>query len=302
VLYEVEGDGSETALGLMHPSQLRLRRGIEVCLWNLTAALVQTGVDVDVLTWRGVRDVPMKNASIVCPILTYHQITPLKNRGPGNHPGLYVHPRQFCLQMLYLRLTGHSVISLETLIKALLGEINLPYRPAVITFDDGYDGVYRYAYPILARLNWSATVFAIIQAIQQAEKEDAERRAEHLCYMSIGQLQVLSRSGWAIGSHSVTHPRLTELSEAGIQRELVESRELLQGWIQAPVDFFCYPQGVVNKQLQELVAASGYLGACGITFGSRHSKQHRYNLPRVAINWDHTLPLFAYRLWRGKRV
>ncbi len=37
----------------IHPFQLRLRRGIESYLWNISAALLESGIDVDILTWNG---------------------------------------------------------------------------------------------------------------------------------------------------------------------------------------------------------------------------------------------------------
>jgi glycosyltransferase involved in cell wall biosynthesis len=42
----------------IHPFQLRLQRGIEVYLWELASALVQSGVDVDILTLAGPLEIP----------------------------------------------------------------------------------------------------------------------------------------------------------------------------------------------------------------------------------------------------
>ncbi len=42
----------------IHPFQLRLQRGIEVNLWNLSSTLAQNGTRVDILTWAGPLDVP----------------------------------------------------------------------------------------------------------------------------------------------------------------------------------------------------------------------------------------------------
>jgi len=42
----------------IHPFQLRLRRGIESYLWNISAGMGKTGVDVDILTWQGPLEVP----------------------------------------------------------------------------------------------------------------------------------------------------------------------------------------------------------------------------------------------------
>lgn len=49
---------TETRWAFIHPFQLRLQRGIEVYLWNLTATLSRQGVSVDILTWAGPLDIP----------------------------------------------------------------------------------------------------------------------------------------------------------------------------------------------------------------------------------------------------
>ena len=45
-------------IAFIHPFQLRLKRGIEIYLWYLAAALAKQGVQVDILTWSGPMDVP----------------------------------------------------------------------------------------------------------------------------------------------------------------------------------------------------------------------------------------------------
>ena len=42
----------------IHPYQLRLQRGIEVYIWNLSAAIARQGIQVDILTWDGSLAIP----------------------------------------------------------------------------------------------------------------------------------------------------------------------------------------------------------------------------------------------------
>jgi glycosyltransferase involved in cell wall biosynthesis len=49
---------SEIHWAFIHPFQLRLQRGIEVYLWNLSVALASAGIQVDILTWDGPLAVP----------------------------------------------------------------------------------------------------------------------------------------------------------------------------------------------------------------------------------------------------
>ncbi|MGQ0543765.1 MAG: polysaccharide deacetylase family protein [Betaproteobacteria bacterium] len=56
----------------------------------------------------------------------------------------------------------------------------------------------------------------------------------------------------AIGSHTLTHPVLTTLTEAEAQREVCGSRALLEKRLGRPVELFCYPNGAVSSAALEL--------------------------------------------------
>lgn len=76
--------------------------------------------------------------------------------------------------------------------------------------------------------------------------------------MSISQLRQLRALGMEIGSHTVSHPRLSEVGDDAAFRELRESRETLEDMLGEPVTSFCYPEGKVRSGLGELVRAAGY--------------------------------------------
>ena len=65
-------------------------------------------------------------------------------------------------------------------------------------------------------------------------------------YMTAGQIITLHNSGMEIGSHSVTHPDMTKLSQAALIKEMSQSRQVLQNTIGVPVTDFAYPEGIYN--------------------------------------------------------
>src|SRR5207244_188323 len=96
-----------------------------------------------------------------------------------------------------------------------------------------YLSVLELAYPILSALGLAATVFAVTDFVDadrpldwpgidhwRGGPYDAELRG--LTWAQLGQL---AASGWEIGSHTRTHPRLTRLADDALERELLESRE-----------------------------------------------------------------------------
>ena len=110
--------------------------------------------------------------TIDVPVLAYHQIKMMRNQRP-TYRGLVVDAVSFERQMSILRAFGFSTVSLIDLAKALAGDRPLPPRPVVITFDDGYAGAYHFAFPILRRHTFAATLFLIAEDfIDKSERQN----------------------------------------------------------------------------------------------------------------------------------
>jgi len=105
-----------------------------------------------------------------------------------------------------------------------------------LAFDDGFLSTFTKAYPILDRYNLSATAFIVTDRIGLKD------------YMSFKELRNLATSGWEIGSHSVTHPKLTELSFPCIFGELYLSKKILT-MAGFNVKSFAVPGGDANREI-----------------------------------------------------
>jgi peptidoglycan/xylan/chitin deacetylase (PgdA/CDA1 family) len=90
-----------------------------------------------------------------------------------------------------------------------------------------------------------------------------------------------------IGSHTVTHPVLSELSEQERRYEIDESKRELEEILAKPVLGFSYPNGCFTKGDPKLVSQSGYQYACMSKNGAVRSNSDRFTLPRFWIpDWD----------------
>ena len=93
-----------------------------------------------------------------------------------------------------------------------------------------------------------------------------------------------------IGSHSVTHPRLSQLSQASEWKEITSSKATLEDILQRPVDTFSYPFGDRSDYSGRTIAAvqkAGYRLACSNFEGAVGSKSDRFQLPRLHVmNWN----------------
>lgn len=121
---------------------------------------------------------------------------------------------------------------------------------ASVTFDDGYADAYTEALPVLRRLGVPATVFIIVARVNEPG------------FMRWEQLRVLRSGGWEVASHTVSHAELTDLSPAGLERELAEAKKTLMEQLNTPVPCLAYPFGRHDMRVRR---AAAMFYDCGVT-------------------------------------
>ena len=98
--------------------------------------------------------------SVTVPILLYHHLDPDQ---PNSSTSLQ--PDVFERQMRFLKENGFQTVTFDDLIAFEEQGVPLPERPVIVTFDDGYESNYTYAFPVLEELDFQATIFAIGSSI-----------------------------------------------------------------------------------------------------------------------------------------
>jgi peptidoglycan/xylan/chitin deacetylase (PgdA/CDA1 family) len=94
-----------------------------------------------------------------------------------------------------------------------------------------------------------------------------------------------------IGSHTLTHPRLSGLDRRVLVREVSDSRQILSEILGTPVDGFCYPYGDLDKAAVHAVRETGYAYACAT---KKQVENTVYDWPRIYVgNKDSPLRLAA---------
>ena len=113
-----------------------------------------------------------------------------------------------------------------------------PFNEPLITvsFDDGWESVYTQALSILQQDNIPTTQFIIAGEFSNSD------------YMSLDQVKSLKNAGHEIGSHTMTHPDLTRLSDGQIMQELGDSKATL-ATIQPGISDFAIPYGAINSKV-----------------------------------------------------
>lgn len=211
-------------------------------------------------------------------VLNYHQINNTFNP-------LAVPVNAFADQMNYLVDSGYVTITPEELAEGLAGEITLPEKPVLITFDDGYIDNYTNALPILKALGLRATVFMVPGFVGKPQ------------YMNWDQLKEMEKNGITIQSHTMNHMKLEELPDDAIRNELLNSKLALEENLGHPVEFLAYPTGTYNLHIAGIAKDVGYKGAYTIKYGNVDLGSNMYALERVPIfQTENTMKNFFERV------
>ncbi len=168
----------------------------------------------------------------------------------------------------YLKDSGYYSVSWEEWQSAKLSKTPLPGKAVLLTFDGGYLDFFQYAFPLLKRFDFTATVFLVTESIGKTnswEKADSEQ----VQLMEWPEIRQLRDAGIEVGSMSATYQPLTGLSPTEIVREASESRAILEYGLGKSVRCFAYPYGNVDKIVEHLVGAIGY--TYGVSYESKLS-------------------------------
>jgi peptidoglycan/xylan/chitin deacetylase (PgdA/CDA1 family) len=153
-----------------------------------------------------------------------------------------------------------------------------------LTFDDGYDNFLYAALPIIERYGFSATVFAV-GGMLGAENTWDERPRMRL--LGAEGIREAARRGMEVGSHGMSHIRLSGLRTEQLEKELVESRRVLGEILDEAVEGFCYPSGSVDGAAAQSARRAGYTYACATW---TRVESNIYDLPRPPV-WEIDGPL-----------
>ncbi|MEP6516687.1 sulfotransferase [Microcoleus vaginatus] len=216
------------------------------------------------------------------PILSYRRISP---------DGLdAVNPQIFEQQLHKLKNQGYYSVSLENWRSAKLAKTPLPGKAVLMTFDGGYLDFFQYAWPMLKRFDFTATVFLVAESIGKTNSwEKAE--FEEVQLMGWPEILQLRDAGIEFGSMSATHQPLTALSPTEIVREAAKSRAILEQGLEKSVKCFAYPYGDVDPIVAHLIGASGYTFGVSYKLNFSSFDDSLLSLPRLQVTAENALKL-----------
>jgi len=212
------------------------------------------------------------------PILCYHSFGYQKDL-------LNVFPENFEKHMDYIKKKGYKVISLADLVEGIKKGKKFAHNTVVITIDDGFKNNYTYAYPVLKKYDYPATIFLITNLIGTDDN-----------FLNWEEIKEMDKHNISFGGHTKNHVYLPSVDKEDILwDEIAGCKTVIEGYIGHPIDYFCYPAGGFTEKIKTVVNKAGYKGACTTNRGFNvFDRIDVYGLKRISVrNRDTSFSLWA---------
>lgn len=221
-------------------------------------------------------------------VLLYHSVG-LRRR--GDTLGLTVPGDDFKMQVRSLKERDARVARLEGLVDAVTDKKGNCGGFLAVAFDDGYKDNFTHAAGILSELNVPATFF--VRAGVLSGLASGDRYWDRWEYMSAHDVKRLALNPlFDIGSHGISHVKLTRLRDAQLYAEIRDSKDMLENAIGRAVSLFSYPYGCLDERVKCAVARAGYKAAFTSFCGANTCASDRFGLRRIEISGFDSMRVF----------
>jgi peptidoglycan/xylan/chitin deacetylase (PgdA/CDA1 family) len=224
-------------------------------------------------------------------ILNYHRITRENEFIEARYRSFTITESDFLKHLQLLHDLNIPVIQLAELDRLPISGLSV-----ALTFDDGHHSDIDIVLPLLKKFHFSATFFPVVHHIN---KEG---------YVSWEELHILSKEGHTIGSHGLTHRRLSALPLNEVRSELSDSKQQLESRLGIPIRLFAFPYGDYTKAISDLIPETVYKQSVSTEFGfnempAKSTILKRWNIKRTTSTRElkrvldgNVLTHFKYRL------
>lgn len=210
------------------------------------------------------------------PILLYHYVEYVKDEGDTIRKSLNIIPTVFEQEIKTLQDLGYTFLTPKDLADILDDKRQLPQRPVILSFDDGYRDFYTDVFPILKKYHVKAVTYIVPNFLNKPNN------------MDLWQLKEIVKSGLVeIGAHTMSHSFLPGLPLKRVKYEVEESKNYLEKKLGIKVVSFAYPYGAFDNQAINVVKDAGFKTAVTTIHGNLVMDTNRY---------------FIYRLRPGARI
>ncbi len=214
---------------------------------------------------------------IPVPVVMYHSVLKDESR-----LGKYViSPSELESDLQYLQNHGYTAVTVRTLIGYVNGENDLPEKPIMLTFDDGYYNNYLYAYPLAEKYDTKLVISPIgCETDRFSETGEENGNYSHLTWDRIREMQQSglvefqnhsynmhkSDSGSRMGTKKMDGEDLQTYTKVLSEDLRTMQRKMTENTGYTP-DAFVYPFGLISSPEPEIVKDLGF--QCTLTCEER---------------------------------
>lgn len=142
------------------------------------------------------------------------------------------------------------LISLEEAVSLIENKAIVTEPKLALTFDDGFLECYTTMLSVFEKYNVKASFFINPLSIENQENGFASyfiRKNLNICldkkFMTWDMVKEIQSLGHVIGSHTTTHANLKGLTTFELQKEIIDSKKIIENITGHPCDFFAFPFG-----------------------------------------------------------
>ena len=221
--------------------------------------------------------------------LTFHDVVAEPEEARPGEPFYRITAAQLEELLSALHKLGYQTVSSREFRRWQRGEVQLPEKTVVFTFDDGYASHCEVVAPLLRRHGFSGTFFLTTEFIGRPG------------YVTWEQARRLVFLGMEIGSHGSTHRPLISLSREALDEELTRSKRALEEKLGIPVLAIAAPGGFWNQAVADAVQRAGFEAAWVSTIGTNGPETQPLALRRVSVHQPFSSPTLIAMV-EGRRV
>jgi peptidoglycan/xylan/chitin deacetylase (PgdA/CDA1 family) len=227
-------------------------------------------------------------------VLCYHDIQAVAKNDMTTTPALFEQ------HLKWLKEHGYRTLSMDDLVSMMKKQEPAPEKAVALTFDDGYEGVYKYAYPLLRKYGFRATLFLVT-----SKAGDSTGSMPHLTWPQIEEMDrtnIIRCEVHAAAMHVKLGLRVMEESSRGVEPKDVEqdlkaARDAIEQHTHRRASFIAWPFGNYNKQLIHIATKDGFYAMLNTEYGVNHPGDKVSTIKRLRMSSaNDTLSRFESKL------
>lgn len=244
-------------------------------VWLAAAAIMLAVVGLPVLCGKAVTAMAPVHSPIEMAVIMYHSV----NSNPSKSGDYVITPDALRRDLEYLKNNNYNTVTMTQIIEFVHNGTELPEKPVMLTFDDGYYNNYLNAYPLLKEYNAKGVISIIgVETDKFSELDENNQNYSHLTWEQIKEMQAsglveFQNHSYDMHSSGGGGKRLgstrkqgesTEEYQAALENDIAKLQQRyteMTGWTP---NTFTYPFGRISKESYPVVTKLGFAASLDV--------------------------------------